>query len=68
MALVEYYLFFDRRYLVKVIDHAEAFRFLNGQWDRADSFRARVTGMGGDADFESITEVQAKKLFPDAFA
>ncbi len=59
---VQYYLFFDRRYLVKVIDHAEAFQFLAGKWNRADSFRARVTGMGGDADFESVTETEAKKL------
>src|SRR5207302_9646349 len=48
--MTEYFLFFDDRYLVKVIDHVEAFRFVNGKWHEADGFRARVTGMGGDCD------------------
>ena len=65
--MTEYFLFFDDRYLVKVIDHVEAFRFVNGKWHEADGFRARVTGMGGDCASENVTETEAKKLFPTAF-
>jgi hypothetical protein len=67
VAKVEYYLFYDRRYLVKVVDHAEAFQFLDGKWNRADTFASKVSGMGGDADFDAVTQDEAKKLFPGAF-
>jgi hypothetical protein len=52
--------------LVKVIDNAIAYRFTD-RWVRADSFASKVTGMSGDANFEDVTEAQAKKLFPLAF-
>jgi len=28
--MTEYFLFYDRRYLVKVVNHAQAFQFLDG--------------------------------------
>jgi hypothetical protein len=52
--------------LIKVIDHAMAYRFTD-RWVRADSFASKVSGMGGDANFEDVTEDEAKKLFPLAF-
>jgi hypothetical protein len=64
--MTEYFLFFDGRYLVKVIDHGTAFRFTDGKWDRCDSFASKVSGMGGDADFESVTLAEVRKRFPTA--
>ncbi len=36
-------------------------------WQQADHIARHVTGLGGDADFDEITEVEARERFPKAF-
>jgi hypothetical protein len=67
----KYYLLRDGTILARVLDQPAGIAEIYGKdkgWTRADHVAAKVTGMGGDADFDEVGEPEAKKLFPTAFA
>lgn len=64
----DFYLFLDGTCLVKVVDDSTAFRFDPTGWTRCDSFRATVSGAGGDSDFDRVDAARARQLFPAAFS
>jgi hypothetical protein len=68
MAETQYYLM-DRRKLGRVEEHVfgPAYLFTDGVWRRSYSLARHVTGIGGDSDFEKISEAEARHRFPDAF-
>jgi len=63
---VDYYLLNQGATLARVEDrvHCVASVFLNGGWHRADHVAADVTGIGGDADYDEVSEVEAKRRVP----
>lgn len=68
MAETQYYLM-DRKDLGRVEEHVfgPAYLFHKGVWRRSPSLARHVTGIGGDSDFEKISEAEARRRFPDAF-
>jgi len=67
--VAEYYLLQDGQVLARVEDNVlmKASVFGDGKWTRVDHVALKVTGIGGDADFEQVSEKQAKTLYPEAF-
>jgi hypothetical protein len=67
--MAAYYLLQEGKVLARVDDpkQCEASVFRNGAWASADHVAAKVTGIGGDADYDDVTETKAKELFPAAF-
>ncbi len=65
----KYYLLHEGKVLGRVDDPSrmKGSVFRPDGWVRADHVAAKVTGQGGDSDFEEIDEAKAKKLFPAAF-
>jgi hypothetical protein len=59
----------DRKKLGRVEEHVfgPAYLFTDGVWRKAPGLAHHVTGIGGDSDFEKITEAEARRRFPDAF-
>src|SRR4051794_8206536 len=45
-----------------------AFLFREGEWHRSKSFAKLVTGMGGDTGYTDMSEAEARRRFPEAFA
>jgi len=67
---VDYYLLNQGATLARVEDrvHCVASVFRNGGWHRANHVAADVTGIGGDADYDEVSEAEAKRRFPEAWA
>ena len=68
--VAEYYLLQDGQVLARVEDNVlmRASIYGDEKWTRVDHVALKVTGIGGDADFEQVSEQKAKKLYPEAFA
>ena len=69
MSYEGYYLLYDGTVLARVNPGhtAHIFREREGVWHPADHVIHKVTGFGGDTDFDKTTEAQARLRFPKAF-
>ena len=49
------------------VGYARAEVFRDGAWHEANHVSHQVTGIGGDSDFQRISDEEAPRRFPEAF-